>query len=269
MLLPEWLTALVLGLVEGATEFLPISSTGHLIITADLLGYHGTNAQVFEIFIQLGAILAVMWHYRDTLWQTARGLPRERKAQRFTVNLLIAFIPAAIVGLLAHQWIQAVLFNPFYVAMALIVGGVIILLVEHFKPPVRIETVDEMRAMDALKVGVMQCFALIPGTSRSGSTIMGGMIFGLSRKAATEFSFFLAIPTMLAATLYSLLKYWHLLEAEDLMMLSVGLAASFVSGLIFVRFLLRFIATHTYKGFAWYRIVFGSLILWYFWPTAG
>lgn len=269
MLLPEWLTALVLGLVEGATEFLPISSTGHLIIAGDLLGYHGTNAQVFQIFIQLGAILAVIWHYRDTLWQTARGLPRERRAQRFALNVLIAFIPAAIVGLLAHEWIQAVLFNPFYVAMALIVGGVVILLVEHFKPATRIEHVEDMRALDALKVGMMQCFALIPGTSRSGSTIMGGMIFGLSRQAATEFSFFLAIPTMLAATLYSLIKHWELLHADDLVMLAIGLGAAFVSGLVFVRFLLRFIATHTYKGFAWYRIIFGLIVLWYFWPTAG
>jgi len=265
MLLPDWLTALVLGLIEGATEFLPISSTGHLIIAADFLNYQGGGAKVFEIFIQLGAILAVMWFYRHRLISVAVGLPRERQAQRFVLNLFIAFLPAAVLGLLFHHKIKELLFNPMFVAIALIIGGGLILLIERFSPPPRIHSVDDMKPLDALKVGFAQAFALIPGTSRSGSTIMGGLMFGLSRKAATEFSFFLAIPTMLAATLYDLIKHWSLLRPQDIDMMIIGFVAAFVSGLIFVRFLLHFISRHSFVGFAWYRILFGSLVLWYFW----
>jgi undecaprenyl-diphosphatase len=265
MLFPDWLTAAVLGLIEGATEFLPVSSTGHLIIAADFLGYTGDGAKVFEIFIQLGAILAVMWHYRHKLFTVVKGLPTERSAQKFTLNLIVAFIPAAVIGLLTHSYIKALLFNPKFVAIALIVGGFIILLVERFAPPPRIHHVDDMSPWDALKVGVAQCFALIPGTSRSGSTIMGGMMFGLSRTTATEFSFFLAIPTMLAATMYDLLKHWHLLHPEDIHMMAIGFVAAFISGLAFVSMLLHYISKHTFKGFAYYRIIFGTIVLWYFW----
>lgn len=265
MILSPWLTATILGLVEGATEFLPVSSTGHLIISADFLQYRGDGAKVFEIFIQLGAILAVMWFYRHKLITVLVGLPRERSAQKFTLNLIVAFIPAAVIGLATHSYIKAHLFNPIFVAMALIVGGFIILLVERFAPAPRIHHVDDMNWMDALKVGVAQCFALIPGTSRSGSTIMGGMMFGLSRTTATEFSFFLAIPTMLAATLFDLIKHIHMLHPEDIHMMIIGFIAAFISGLAFVSMLLHYISKHTFKGFAYYRILFGALVLWYFW----
>ncbi|MHB9020391.1 MAG: undecaprenyl-diphosphate phosphatase [Halothiobacillus sp.] len=265
MMFPDWLTAAVLGLIEGATEFLPVSSTGHLIIAADYLGYTGDGAKVFEIFIQLGAILAVMWFYRHKLTSVVVGLPRERSAQKFTLNLIVAFIPAAVIGLLTHTFIKEHLFNPIFVAVALILGGFIILLVERFAPAPRIHHVDDMSAMDAFKVGVAQCFALIPGTSRSGSTIMGGMMFGLSRTTATEFSFFLAIPTMIAATLFDLIKHWHMLHPEDMHMMIIGFVAAFISGLAFVSMLLHYISKHTFKGFAYYRIAFGVLVLWYFW----
>ncbi len=265
MMFPDWLTAAVLGLIEGATEFLPVSSTGHLIIAADYLGYTGDGAKVFEIFIQLGAILAVMWFYRQKLTSVVIGLPRERSAQKFTLNLIVAFIPAAVIGLLTHTLIKEHLFNPIFVAIALIVGGFIILLVERFAPEPRIHHVDDMSMMDAFKVGVAQCFALIPGTSRSGSTIMGGMMFGLSRTTATEFSFFLAIPTMIAATLFDLIKHWHMLRPEDMHMMIIGFVAAFISGMAFVSMLLHYISKHTFKGFAYYRIAFGALVLWYFW----
>ena len=266
MMFPDWLTAAALGLVEGATEFLPVSSTGHLIIAADYLGYTGDGAKVYEIFIQLGAILAVMWIYRQKLSSVLVGLPRERSAQKFTLSLIVAFIPAAVIGLATHSFIKAHLFNPIFVAVALIVGGFIILLVERFAPAPRIHHVDDMSWKDALKVGVAQCFALIPGTSRSGSTIMGGMMFGLSRTTATEFSFFLAIPTMLAATLFDLIKHMHMLHPEDIHMMIIGFIAAFISGLAFVSMLLHYISKHTFKGFAYYRILFGALVLWYFWP---
>lgn len=266
MILSPWLTATILGLVEGATEFLPISSTGHLIISADFLKYTSDGAKVFEIFIQLGAILAVMWFYRQKLTSVLVGLPRERSAQKFTLNLIVAFIPAAVIGLATHSYIKAHLFDPKFVAVALIVGGFIILLVERFAPAPRIHHVDDMSWKDAFKVGVAQCFALIPGTSRSGSTIMGGMMFGLSRTTATEFSFFLAIPTMLAATLFDLIKHIHMLHPEDIHMMIIGFIAAFISGLAFVSMLLHYISKHTFKGFAYYRILFGALVLWYFWP---
>jgi len=259
------LQAAILGLIEGATEFLPVSSTGHLIIAQDLLGYNDEAGKVFTIAIQLGAILAVCWHYRDRIFTVVRGLPREAAAQRFALNLIIAFIPAMVFGLLFHELIKEYLFSPLTVAGALIVGGFVILLVERFKPAPRIHSVDDMHWGDALKVGLAQSVALFPGTSRSGATIMGGLMFGLSRTAATEFSFFLAIPTMFAAVSFDLYTHAGQLHAEDMGMIAVGFIMAFISGLAAVRLLLRYVASHSFVGFAWYRIVFGTLVLFYFW----
>ena len=254
--------ALILGIVEGLTEFLPISSTGHLILVGDLLDFNDEKGKVFEIVIQFAAILAVCWEYRAKLGSVVSGLMQKQPAaQRFTANLLIAFMPAAILGLLFASKIKAHLFAPVSVALAFIVGGLIILWAEKRQHTVRIETVDDMRWRDALKIGLAQSLALIPGTSRSGATIIGGLLFGLSRKAATEFSFFLAIPTLTAATLYEVVKYRSLFHADDLWMFAVGAAASFVSAFIAVRGLLRFISRHNFSAFAWYRIVFGLVVL--------
>lgn len=261
------LKAFILGVVEGLTEFLPVSSTGHLIVVGDLLNFNNEVGKVFEIVIQLGAILAVCWEYRVRLLGVVTRLPSERSAQRFVANLFIAFLPAAVLGLAFIKVIKTYLFNPFSVAIAFFVGGVIILLVEARERPVRVEHVDDMRWRDALKVGFAQCFALIPGTSRSGSTIMGGMIFGLSRQAATEFSFFLAIPTMFAATFYDLYKNWGLLHAHDFGTFAVGFITAFVAAFFAVRGLLRYIAHHKFTVFAWYRIAFGLVLLWYFRET--
>ncbi len=255
------LKALILGIVEGLTEFLPISSTGHLIILGDLLGYTDESSKVFKIVIQLGAILAVCWDYRARLTQLVVGLPRNPREQRFAALLLIGFLPAAVLGVLFHSTIKALLFNPLTVATALIVGGLIILYVEKRAYHPRIHSVDEMRWPDALKVGFAQALAMIPGTSRSGATIMGGLIFGLSRKAATEFSFFLAIPTMFAATVYDLYKNWALLRMEDLPVFTVGFVAAFISAMWAVKSFMRFISNHTFVVFAWYRIVFGVIVL--------
>ena len=263
---PLLLVALVLGIIEGLTEFLPVSSTGHLIIFGDLLGYNDDTSKVFKIVIQLAAILAVCWDYRERLIKVASGLRTEPSAQRFVGMLFVAFLPAAILGLMFHSKIKALLFNPITVATALVVGGLIILYVEKraYKP--RIMEVEQMRWSDAVKVGFAQALAMIPGTSRSGSTIMGGLIFGLSRKAATEFSFFLAIPTMFAATAYDLYKNWALLRAEDLPVFAVGFVASFVAAIWAVKSFIRFISNHTFIIFAWYRIAFGLFVLatWYF-----
>lgn len=259
------LKAALLGLIEGATEFLPISSTGHLIIAQDLIGYNSEAAKVFTIAIQLGAILAVCWHYRAKIFNVVTGLPSDAGAQRFALNLIIAFIPAMIFGLLFHKLIKEHLFSPLTVAGALIVGGFIILLVERYKPAPRIQHVDDMRWSDALKVGLAQSVSLFPGTSRSGATIMGGMLFGLSRTTATEFSFFLAIPTMFAAVSYDLYKNAGQLHGEDLGMIAVGFVAAFIAGLAAVRLLLRYVSSHSFVGFAWYRIIFGTLVLLYFW----
>ena len=266
--------ALILGIVEGLTEFLPVSSTGHQIIVADLIGFHGERAIAFNIIIQLAAILAVMWEYRRKILDVVIGLPRQRDAQRFTLNLLIAFIPAAIIGLLFSDQIHEYLFNPITVAMALVVGGVIILWAERRAHVIDAETVDEMGWKHALKIGCAQCLALIPGTSRSASTIIGGLLFGLSRKAATEFSFFLAMPTMVAASLYSAWKYKNLFQPGDFPVFAIGFVTSFIFAMIAVRALLKFIGNHSYAVFAWYRIGFGLLILatWQFdlidWATA-
>ncbi|NLF54428.1 MAG: undecaprenyl-diphosphate phosphatase [Thauera phenolivorans] len=264
--LPLLLTALVLGIVEGLTEFLPISSTGHLIVLGDLLGYNDDASKVFKIVIQLGAILAVCWDYRERLLHIAGTLTTERASQRFVGLLFVGFLPAAVLGLMFHATIKSLLFNPITVATALVIGGVVILYVEKRAYHPRIHAVDAMRWSDALKVGFAQALAMIPGTSRSGATIMGGLIFGLSRKSAAEFSFFLAIPTMFAATVYDLYKNWALLRLEDLPVFAVGFVASFVAAMWAVRGFIKFISNHTFVGFAWYRIVFGLVVLatWYF-----
>ena len=261
------LDAVILGVVEGLTEFLPISSTGHLILVSDLLGANDEKGKVFDIVIQLGAILAVCWEYRARFARAFSGLARDPVQQRFATNLLVAFAPAALAGLVFQSQIKAYLFNPVSVAIALIVGAVAIFAIErwyerHGAP--RVTSVDQMTWRDALKVGLAQCFSLIPGTSRSGATIMGGMLFGLSRQAATEFSFFLAVPIMFAATGYQLVKYRDLFSASDLAPFAVGFIVSFVSALIAVRALIRYVAHHDFRAFAWYRIVLGIAVLWYF-----
>ncbi|QRY78051.1 undecaprenyl-diphosphate phosphatase [Pseudomonas sp. PDNC002] len=253
--------AFILGVVEGLTEFLPISSTGHQIIVADLIGFGGERAEAFNIIIQLAAILAVVWEFRRKILEIVCGLPTQRKAQRFTVNLLIAFFPAVVLGVAFADYIHHYLFNPVTVAVALVVGGVIMLWAERRQHVIRAETVDDMTWKDALKVGCAQCLALIPGTSRSGATIIGGLLFGLSRKAATEFSFFLAMPTMVGAALYSGYKYRDVFQPSDLPVFAVGFVTSFIFAMIAVRGLLKFIANHSYAAFAWYRIAFGLLIL--------
>ena len=253
--------AFILGIVEGLTEFLPISSTGHLILVGDLLGFNDAKGKIFEIVIQTGAMLAVVWEYRVRFSQVLSGLFVDRGAQRFAFNVAVAFLPAAVLGLLFGSAIKANLFRPVPVAIAFIVGAFVILWAERRQLTVRIHTVEEMTWRDALKVGTAQCFALIPGTSRSGATIIGGLLFGLSRRVATEFSFFLAVPTLIAAGAYDAWKNRELFAAEDLGMVAVGLVASFVSAFLCIRWLLRFIVNHDFTIFAWYRIVFGVLVL--------
>jgi undecaprenyl-diphosphatase len=259
------LKAIIMGLVEGFTEFLPISSTGHLILAGSLINFTGEVAKVFEIAIQAGAILAVMWEYRARIGTVLGGLTSDARQQKFVLNLIVAFLPAAVLGFLFSKAIKAHLFAPVPVALAFIVGAFVILWAERRHKVLpgshRVETVDDMNMLDAFKVGMAQCFALVPGTSRSGATIIGGMLFGLSRKAATEFSFFLAIPTLLAATVYSVVKARHELHTSDLPLFLVGGVAAFLSAFLCVRWLLRFISSHTFTGFAWYRIVFGIVIL--------
>ncbi len=258
------LKALILGIIEGLTEFLPVSSTGHLIIMNDLLDFTGERAKTFDIFIQLGAVLGVVWCYRRKVFSVLGGL-NQPPAQRFVLNLAIAFLPAACVGFLFHNAIKAYLFNPVSVAIALIAGGVIILLIERRQFQPRVMSVDDLRPMDALKVGFAQMLALFPGVSRSGSTIMGGLLSGLSRTAATEFSFFLAMPTMFAATLYELYKSRELLHAEDGAIFATGFIAAFLTALVVVKLFLAYVARHDFTVFAYYRIVFGVLVLLYFW----
>lgn len=253
--------ALILGIVEGLTEFLPISSTGHLILAEQLLGFTGERAEVFAIVIQTGAIFAVCWEYRHRLAGVIADVPTKESARRFFVNLAIAFMPLAVLGLLFGKKIKSALFHPVPVALAFIVGGFVILWAERRKHHVRVEAVEEMTGLDALKLGLAQAFALIPGTSRAGATIIGGMLFGLSRKAATEFSFFLAIPTLFAAGGYELVKYRHLLHAQDSAIFAAGLVAAFISAMLAVRGLLRYISTHDFTVFAWYRIAFGVVVL--------
>jgi undecaprenyl-diphosphatase len=261
------LDSIILGIVEGLTEFLPVSSTGHLIIVSDLLGQNGDKGKVFDIVIQLGAILAVCWEFRARLMKAFAGIASDRVQQRFAMNLFVAFLPAAIVGLLFQKVIKAYLFNPVSVAMALIVGALAIFAIErwyakHGSP--RVNDVDDMTWKDALKVGLAQTLALIPGTSRSGATIMGGMLFGLSRPVATEFSFFLAIPIMFAATGYEMFKNRAMLTADDLTSIGVGFAVSFVFALVAVKALIRYVMRHDFNAFAWYRIALGIAVLAYF-----
>ena len=239
-------------MVEGLTEFLPVSSTGHLILAGDLLDFDHPSRDVFYIAIQTGAMLAVLWEYRARFFRVDLQLWR---------NLIIAFIPAAVIGLAAGSYIKAYLFKPVPVALAFIIGGIIILLVDRGERKARVESTQAMTALDALKVGFAQCFALIPGTSRSGATIIGGMLFGLSRQAATEFSFFLAVPTLMAAGAYDSLKHRDLFSINDLGMWAVGFAASFVSAFLVIRWLIRYVATHDFRWFAWYRIAFGIVVL--------
>lgn len=255
------LKAVVLGIIEGATEFLPVSSTGHLIVASEWLGLGGERGKTFDIFIQLGAILAIVWIYRASLQQTARAAREDRQSRRFFVNLAIAFFPIAIVGFLTHDWIKTVLFNSKVVALALVIGGLAILLIESMHPPKRVETVADISERTAFGIGLAQMLALIPGTSRSGATIMGGYALGLSRRAATEFSFFLAIPVMFAATLFDLFKSWHVLTVADVPIFAIGFAVSFVTAVVVVRGFLTYIARHSFTAFAFYRIVFGVLLL--------
>ena len=255
------LKAAIMGVVEGLTEFLPISSTGHLILAGALLGFDDAKAKVFDIAIQTGAIFAVILVYWERIRTTVAALPTQRQAQRFALNVLIGFLPAVVLGLLLGKAIKAHLFTPTVVATAFIVGGFVILWAERRTAQARVQSVDEMTPWDALKVGLVQCFAMIPGTSRSGSTIIGAMLLGLSRKAATDFSFYLAIPTLIGAGLYSLYKERALLSAADLPLFAVGLVFSFLSAWLCVRWLLRYIASHTFAPFAWYRIAFGIVVL--------
>lgn len=255
------LKALILGIVEGLTEFLPISSTGHLIIVGSLLDYTNDQSKVFKIVIQLGAILAVCWHFRERIGKALGGLTSDPVQQRFASLLVVGFLPAAVLGVLFHSTIKTYLFNPLTVAMALIGGGLLILYIERKAYHPRVNSIDEMSWLDALKVGFAQAMAMFPGVSRSGATIMGGMIFGLSRKTATEFSFFLAIPTMFAATVYDVAKSWKLLDVADLPVFAVGFVASFVAAMLTVKALLRYVSSHDFTVFAWYRIVFGIFVL--------
>jgi undecaprenyl-diphosphatase len=253
--------AALLGLVEGVTEFIPVSSTGHLILVSHWLGETSEVAKTFDIFIQLGAILAIVWLYRARLTHAVRSARSEPASRRFLLNLVIAFLPAAIVGFLAHDWIKARLFTPVVVATALVVGGLVILLIERLRPREQVADVADVRPPTALGVGLAQVLSLIPGTSRSGATIMGGYALGLSRRAATEFSFFLSIPVMFAATLYDLLKSRGALGAADIPAFTVGFVVSFVSALIVVKAFLGYVSRHSFRAFAWYRIVLGAAIL--------
>jgi undecaprenyl-diphosphatase len=258
----ELLDAVILGLVEGITEFIPVSSTGHLIVVSDWLGQVDERAKTFDIFIQLGAILAIVWLYRARLLHAVTAARREPASRRFLVNLAISFVPAAGVGFLIHDWIKARLFNPEVVAWALVVGGIAILLIERWGPRTRYQEVTDVPPLTALGVGIAQVLSLIPGTSRSGATIMGAYALGLSRRAATEFSFFLAIPIMVAATLYDLAKSAGALSPADAPYFATGFAVSFVSAIVVVKAFLTFVSHHSFSVFAWYRIAFGLVLLW-------
>lgn len=255
------LKAALLGVIEGLTEFLPISSTGHLILGSALLDFTGERAKLFLIVIQSAAILAVVWEYRQRLGHALVSARQEATSRQLLINVAIAFVPLAAIGLVCGKWLKAHLFNAPVVATTFILGGLIILWAERRSHIERVASVEAMSALDALKVGLAQAFALIPGTSRSGATIIGGMLFGLSRRAATEFTFFLAIPTLGIASLYELYKERALLSADDIGMWAVGMLASFFSAFLVVRWLIRFVSTHSFKVFAWYRIAFGLIVL--------
>ena len=255
------INAIILGIVEGLTEFLPVSSTGHLILVGQLLGFNDDKGKVFEIAIQFAAILAVVWEYRARLGHTLASISSEPVSRRLATNLIVAFLPAAVLGFLFLKQIKAHLFNPIVVASAFIIGGFLILWAERRQHVIHAETIDDMTWRDALKVGFAQALSMIPGTSRSGATIIGGLFFGMSRRAATEFSFFLAIPTMFAATLYDVFKHRDLFSVDDIPLFAVGVTVSFISAFFAVRGLIRFISKHDFTVFAWYRIAFGIIVL--------
>jgi undecaprenyl-diphosphatase len=259
------LKAVILGLVEGATEFIPVSSTGHLILAGHFLGFEGDTAKVFEIFIQLGAILAIVWLYRSKIVGVLSHATSDPTARLLIRNLVIAFLPAAIVGVLVHDWITTYLFNPVTVAWALLVGGIAILVIERWNPPVTVGDADHVPSRKALGIGLAQVLSLFPGVSRSAATIMGGRSLGLSRRAATEFSFFLAIPVMFAATGFDLLKSRHMLSGADVPVFAVGFIVSFISAVFVVKAFLAFVSQRSFVGFAWYRIIVGALLLILFW----
>jgi undecaprenyl-diphosphatase len=253
--------AVVLGLVEGVTEFIPVSSTGHLIVVGDWLKVSGESAKTFEIFIQLGAILAVVWIYRREFLKIAKGAGSDRTSQQLILDLALAFLPAAVVGVLAHKWIKAHLFSPITVAGALIVGGIAILLIERAAPRPTVKRVEDIKGRTALGVGLAQVLSLFPGVSRSGATIMGGYLLGLDRPVATQFSFYLAVPVMFAATLFDLAGSWRSLSASDLPVFAVGFVVAFLSSLVVVRAFLHYVSRRNFTVFAWYRIAFGLLVL--------
>ena len=259
--LPPLVKAAILGVVEGATEFIPVSSTGHLIMVGDWLGFTGEDAKAFEIFIQLGAILAIVWLYRARLGRVLRSATRDPVSQRLLLNLSIAFLPAAVVGLLTHRLIKQYLFSPEIVAASMLVGGLAILLIEWWRPKPRVPTVDDISPGAALGIGIAQVFSLIPGTSRSGATIMGGYCLGLTRQAATEFSFFLAVPVMIAATGFDLAQSAGSLSAADVPIFAVGFGVAFLSALVVVRAFVNYVARSSFVAFAWYRIAFGLLFV--------
>jgi undecaprenyl-diphosphatase len=254
-------TAIILGIVEGLTEFLPVSSTGHLILVGHALGFTGASAVTFEIAIQLGSILSVFVYFRRRLWTLVELLPSDPASRRLLMGIGVAFLPAAFVGLASHRWIEAHLFGPVTVAYALVAGGVIILVVEHFVRERRIFRLEEVGVREAWWVGVTQCVSLFPGVSRSGATIIGGLLTGMDRSTAIEFSFLLALPTMVAATGYKIFKSHDLLFQDDLLLFPIGLAVAFLTGLLVIAGFLTFIKTHTFKPFAYYRIALGLLIL--------
>ncbi|WP_070108352.1 undecaprenyl-diphosphate phosphatase [Burkholderia plantarii] len=257
--------ALILGVVEGLTEFLPVSSTGHLIVAGSFLDFDADQAKTFDVVIQFGAILAVCWEYRRRIGAVVARLPSRPEARRFALNVVIATLPAIVLALLLEKAIKRVLFSPVPVAFALVAGGAVILWAEarqrERREPARVTSIDALTPLDALKVGLAQCCALIPGVSRSGATIIGGMLAGLDRRVATEFSFFLAIPIIFGATLYETVKDWHAFSADSIGLFAIGLAAAFVSAFACVRWLLRYVASHDFTVFAWYRIVFGLVVL--------
>ncbi len=261
----EWWTAIILGIVEGLTEFLPISSTGHLIVTGHLLGFTGEIASTFEIAIQLGAIFSVMFYYRERLLSVMTTFPKEEKSYMLIIVLGCAFLPAAMIGLATHSYITEYLFSPKTVAGALIMGGIAILIIERTQTKFHIHDISELRIRDAILIGFAQCLALFPGVSRSGATIMGGLLIGLDRKTATEFSFLLALPTMLAATSYQMFKNKQLLLEENIIPLGIGITVSFFTALVVIDTFLKYITTKTFTPFAYYRIIFGSIVLYLFW----
>jgi len=263
MLDPILLKAAILSLVEGITEFIPVSSTGHLILASELLGFDGPIAGTFEVVIQLGAILAICVLYFRRLWNVLVGLPSDPAAQRFALAVTLAFVPALVLGLVLHDFIKQVLFSPYVVCVSLITGGIAILLIERFKPAPRVAEVENLKPITALQIGLFQCISMIPGVSRSGATIMGAMLIGVDRKTAAEFSFFLAIPTMLGAFVLDMWKARDLLDADQTLVIAVGFVGAFISSLIVVRWLISYISRHDFQIFGWYRIIFGTAFLAY------